>query len=470
MAEYGTVGYPGEVKNRHKQLQELDKDDLIAGYILLEGRVRTLEKQVRDLRQLLGADLPPKTPENSSIPSGQSRKANKVAKIKAKRGPKAGHAGKSRKRSEPDEIIECRVRVCLDCGHDLSALPQHEVGRHQVTEIPPIRPIIREVVRYGRYCPGCGAYHRASAPVGFESGRVFGPQLERLVVYLHHAHPLSYQRVQHSLYEVCGIKLSQGAVVNLVKRSAPELKKAAKMIHEQVKRASVIGSDETTARVGGQTQWQWVFQTPQWVYTLIHPRRNGDVLRDTMGEAQPDVWVSDLAGAQLQHPAQQFQVCLAHQVRDLQYSIDGYRCAWAYHLQSLMYRAMRLGKHRNTLPEKVYAKQAANIEDLMDAALQSYPNHENSQRLWRRYNKHRQNLFVFLYRDHVPPTNNASEQALRNSVIYRKVSGGFRTEWGASLYTDVISILESARRQGLNLFEALASLLAGQPTFSPIGE
>ena len=189
-----------------------------------------------------------------------------------------------------------------------------------------------------------------------------------------------------------------------------------------------------------------------------------------MNNYQPQVWVTDLAAAQLKHPAQQFQVCLAHQVRDLQYAMDAHRCAWAQRLQALFYRAMRLGKHRNTLPAEVYSLQVAEIEGLLDDCLNIYPNPVDSQRLWRRYRKHRDSLLLFLHRDDVPPTNNASEQALRNSVIYRKVSGGFRTAWGAALYANVISILETARRQQLDPFATLASALAGQPTFSPTGE
>jgi len=72
---------------------------------------------------------------------------------------------------------------------------------------------------------------------------------------------------------------------------------------------------------------------------------------------------------------------------------------------------------------------------------------------------------VFLHRADVPPTNNASEQALRNSVIYRKVTGGFRTHWGADLYADMISILETARRQRRTILDVLSLVLARQPTF-----
>lgn len=88
----------------------------------------------------------------------------------------------------------------------------------------------------------------------------------------------------------------------------------------------------------------------------------------------------------------------------------------------------------------------------------------------KRYGKHQASLFVFLHRDDVPPTNNASEQALRNSVIYRKVTGGFRTPAGAKLYADLISVLETARRQQLPLFATLAAVLAGQNVFNPLAE
>ncbi|MDQ7037297.1 MAG: hypothetical protein Q9P01_21385 [Anaerolineae bacterium] len=62
-----------------------------------------------------------------------------------------------------------------------------------------------------------------------------------------------------------------------------------------------------------------------------------------------------------------------------------------------------------------------------------------------------------------------SEQALRNSVIYRKVTG-FRSDWGAELYANLISILETARRQGQSIFETLKMIFAPQPDFSWIAE
>ena len=46
----------------------------------------------------------------------------------------------------------------------------------------------------------------------------------------------------------------------------------------------------------------------------------------------------------------------------------------------------------------------------------------------------RDKLLVFLTRRDVEATNNESERALRPSVIFRRVTNGFRSEWGAKVY------------------------------------
>jgi transposase len=305
---------------------------------------------------------------------------------------------------------------------------------------------------------------------GFENGRVFGRNLEQWVVYLHYAHPLSQQRVQTILSEGFNIQVSIGAVDHILQRAQSSLKAAAAAIHKKIKTASVIGSDETPTRLGGVTWWQWVFQTPAWVYHVMSPSRSAQVITDVLGSAQPEVWVSDLLSSQLCHPAKAHQVCLAHQVRDLQYAIDSHQCAWAQAVQDLFYRAMALGKQRQTRSEQDYQQAVVQLEAELTHHLTCYPTTEDSQGLWRRYRKHRHSLLLFLYRPDVPPTNNASEQALRNSVIYRKVTGGFRSTWGAELYANLLSVLETARRQGWSIFHTLASLLTPCPSFSWIGE
>lgn len=449
------------------ELEQLDKEALIELVKLLLGRITTLERQVeRSQGKAKPEKEVNKTPENSSMPPSQGQKANRAEKAKAKRGPQFGHVGKSLKRAEPDEIIECRLEACTACGTSLEAAKHWLIGSHQVIDIPAIKPIVTEARRYRVICPCCKKRQTAEYIEGFEKGRKFGRNLESLVLYLHCAHPLSYERVQRVLKDMCQLDISLGAVQNQVKRAEAAVKQAAEAIREQVKQAAVIGSDETTARVDGVSWWQWVFQTPQWVYNVIEPSRSAQVIATVMADAQPQVWVSDLFSSQLLNPATRYQICLAHQVRDLQYAIDAHQCQWAEDVQNLLQHSMKLNQARSKGEDLVFHNKVKDCESKLDKLLEVYPGNVDSERLRHRFVKHRQAILLFLHRDDVPPTNNASEQALRNSVIYRKVTGGFRSDWGAQFYANVISILETARRQGRDIFQTLVAVLRGQAVFA----
>lgn len=430
-------------------LKQLNNDELVDIILALQAKVQELEACL---------NRPPKTPRNSSTPPSQGRKAKRRKKPQAKRGPKAGHPGTSRTKSEPDITVELRVEQCAGCGADLREVPQKVIGSSQVIELPPVRPVVIEARRCAVDCPTCGQRQSADYPAGLEPERVFGPRLEASAHYLHLAHPLSYVRTQDIVRDLFGLDISLGALVNVVKRASGTFHEAAQAILNDIRTSGVIGSDETGARIDGQTAWLWTLQTPTSAYYTIEPTRGAVVLETLMGDTVPMVWVSDLAKAQLKQPAILRQICLAHQTRDLQYAIDVHRCVWAYRFQALLFRAQRLGKQRDIMPPHEYGRQVVAVERACDALLDQVPRSPDSQNLRRRFWLHRDHLFTFLVIPNVPSTNNASEQALRNSVIYRKVTGGFRSDWGAAAYANVISVIETARRRGQNLLDTLLSL------------
>ena len=89
-------------------------------------------------------------------------------------------------------------------------------------------------------------------------------------------------------------------------------------------------------------------------------------------------------------------------------------------------------------------------------------------RLHKRYQKIKDHLFLFLDDASIPPTNNSSEQALRMSVIFRKVTNCFRSEWGRDLFAHVRSVVNTGMRQGLSVFQAIEDSLSSQPAlFDP---
>ena len=128
-------------------------------------------------------------------------------------------------------------------------------------------------------------------------------------------------------------------------------------------------------------------------------------------------------------------------------------------------RAVRLHREREQVTPRTFARRRTRIERATDRLVfdrYAAPKTE-AARLQRRYRTDRDSLYVFLHRDDVEPTNNSSERDLRPSVIHRKVSGGFRSAWGAEASAIRTSILTTARKRGQNLLDAFRAVAGPSP-------
>jgi transposase len=168
---------------------------------------------------------------------------------------------------------------------------------------------------------------------------------------------------------------------------------------------------------------------------------------------------------QLKAPAESFQSCLAHQLKDLQQLIE--LCpglVWAVQMQKLFRSAIHLWNQFENLTLDGFVRQAMLMEKRLDQLLEKQLIGKDARRLQRRFIKHRNRLLIFLHYPGVEPTNNARERALRPSVIYRKVTSDFRSEWGVHTYAAFRTIGSTARQRGERFFDELVKLFG--PTFS----
>ena len=444
------------------KLHDLSRDELIAVILLLMERVSQLEAEVA-----ASTPKPPTSSRNSSQPPSRDWKADtpmgQRPRQKKKPGAQPGHLKAERPLVEkPDQVIEARVITCTGCGTDLQAVVPDSVVRRQVTELPVLKPVVIETQQHEVCCPVCHLRQRGVLPPGLEAERWLGPRLEALVTYLHQVHHVGFERLQAVLQDVFGVTLSTGGEVAVVERAGMAAGSQAAAIGDQVRASAVIQSDETSSRVNGRNHWEWVFVSAAGVYHLIRPSRGQDVLDDFMGAQCAEVWLSDCWKPQLNAPAQQHQLCLPHQIRALQGLMDRRRhLRWAREMQALFRAAIHLGHRRDALTPPGFRRQVTLLERRLDRLLaRSFTGLGTN--LLDRYRTYRAHLFVFLHRTDVPADNNACERALRPSVIHRKVMGSFRSEWGAQAYAALATVLDTAKRAGLNLFQKLVSLM-GQP-------
>jgi len=124
-------------------------------------------------------------------------------------------------------------------------------------------------------------------------------------------------------------------------------------------------------------------------------------------------------------------------------------------MKRLLLRAFVLRRRWSDLAQSTRYQYRGRLYRDLDNILASLPNQEDGLRLQKRYRELRENLFLFLDDPTIPPTNNSSEQALRWSVIFRKVTNGFRSDWGRDLFASVRSIVNTGKRRGLSAFESI---------------
>jgi transposase len=281
---------------------------------------------------------------------------------------------------------------------------------------------------------------------------------------------MSYERTQAAMLNLHGVELSQGGIDQMMQGAGQAALTEVATIQATVRQSAVVNSDETGARVDGHPWWHWVFCTLTAVLHVIQASRASGVIEQVMGEVEVEVWGSDCLPAQLKAKAKRHQLCLAHQLRNLQAVVERYPTLWwATAMQTLFRAAIHLHHQRAELPPDQFQHQVAQLEHLCDWLLKRALSPPEAVKLQRRYLKHRQSLFVFLERTDVPPTNNVSERALRPAVIHRKVTGGFRSQWGTNTYAALASVIDTAALKGVSAFAAIQPLM-GTPALPLPGE
>src|SRR5438876_1981824 len=389
------------------ELAKLSNEELIALVLAQAAQIEELTRRIAELEAKLGR--PPKTPDNSTIPPSQARKPSRAERRAAKK--RKGRPGVFRALApNPDRIIESVAERCPHCEHTLTAADQSGFHAYDHVELPPIRPVSTRIHRHRGVCPSCRRGFSAPPPAGMPLGSPFGADLTALILHLHVTQAIGFERLVRLLDEVFGIRISEGAIANMLARAGAPLTAAAETTAAEVRSSKVVASDEPSARGDGKHGWQWVLLSSTAVHHLIADSRGAVVLSDCLGETKPDVWVADRYAAQAGHGNER-QLCLAHLLRDAQYAMDAGDTGFAPGFQKLLRRATAIGQRRSQLTDTTLAQCRADLDRRLDRLLAIRPTADAGRKLARAIRQCRGDLFVFITRRDVPAPNNDCDRA-----------------------------------------------------------
>jgi transposase len=440
----------------------------------LESRVAALEATVQQLReQVQQTSRTSSRPPSSDPPQALGQRPRHVPTGR-RPGGQPGHEGQARALvpvEEVDVVVPVKPARCHHCQHTLQG-EDLQPQRHQVTELPPIKPVVTEYQLHRLVCPACGAVSRAELPAGVPTGG-FGPRVQATTALCTGAYHLSKRMTQNVLGDLFGVQLSVGTVANLEQATGQALAEPVAEARTYVQVQPTAYLDETGWREGTQRAWLWTAVTTWVTVFVVRRSRSGRVARELLGEGFWGWLVTDRWSAYTWYPSWRRQLCWAHLLRDIEAMMArGGRSQEIGEALRAQARQMFHWWHRvrdGTLAHPTFARYMwpvrREVERLLDAGQRcGVPKTEGT---CREILKLRQALWTFVRHAGVEPTNNAAERAIRPGVLWRKGSFGTQSAEGSRFVEAMMTVVATLKQQHRHVLDyvtaACEAALCGQP-------
>ena len=436
----------------------------------------SLLKYVKDLHNNSVQEKAPKNSNNSSIsPSSEivpQKKKNQSLREKSDKdvGGQKGREGVTlSRRLIVDEIValEYNLRSCKKCDFDLDATVAKLKERRQVLDIKlsSIETKITEFQSYSKVCPKCGYNNHDNRGFSVSPNISYGSSIIAIVSYLSVSQYMSNIRVVELMKNLFNIKISEGSITGLLAKASSLSQTQIDKITDSLKNASIVGIDETGCKVNGSKHWHWTFQNDKNTLIVADKSRGTIVITKTFSSGFPNACiVHDNYSSYSKLNAQSEQLCLAHKMRDLNYTIDCDNTLLAKKIKILLKEAMKDDKEDLTSLQRVKLKEEYDKSLSYLLSMPTIDKSETSKQI-KSFIKAKDKIFTFLLDKNIPPDNNGSERAIRNIKVKQKVSGQFKSLNGAKNYANIRSIIDTSRKRGLNEFHSLVSICGGNSLF-----
>ena len=407
---------------------------------------------------------------NSSKPSSMSPNHatihNSREKTGRRPGGQPGHIHHGRKRQKPTQTYEIQVPdKYLD---DPDYQPTGRIIRKQMIKVS----VNTEVIEYWTYefrNKVTGQREHADFPPGYVDDVNYDGTVKAFAYLLNNDLFTSIDKTRVFLRDISKrkIDISTGFICNLSKQFSECTQEEREQIFEELMTEKVLHSDFTFGRTGGK-QSAVIISTSSKGKVLYQGRvRKGDEgVKGSPVEHYSGTLVSDHEAALIKH-GERHQECLGHVKRYAKAEAENEpENTWGTKLDTWISDSVGYW-HEVDSGIKEYDKAVADkyIEQFMDilqTAKEEYENEPPSKYYRDGYNTYKrmeekpEDYVLFLRDPKVPPTNNVAERAARKYKRKAHQVMSFRSQEGSNRFCDGLTIIETIKVQGENLFEGVA--------------
>jgi transposase len=434
--------------------------------------IRALLAKIQELQDRLN-----QSPRNSSSPPStehpHAKSPRSKSRVTRRRGGQPGHPRHQRPLLPPEQcadVIPLKPETCRRCGRELSGDDATPL-RHQVWELPEIKPQVIEYQRHRLACACCGETTCALLPPGVPTGQS-GPRLVAfaglLMAYFRQSKRRTALFLESLLNQPCCPALTLKMQAQVTAALRPAYEELAGALPSQ----QHLGIDESPTKEAAAKAWLWTFVAGLFTVFAVRGTRAATVLTELLTERFAGVVICDRA--KMYWARGRLQWCWAHLARDFQALADSEDGVVRRLGRDLLRPTRELFRQWSRCRDGTIIRAELKgslepvrrvVEGLLLRGL--FSGHPRLVGMCRELYEHRQWLWTFLEQE-VEPTNNASERALRHAVIWRKLSFGTQSAGGSRFVETMLTVIETCRQQSRDVFAhvtaAVQAHFAGQPT------
>jgi len=421
----------------------------------LEEELALVKFELEELRQKRYKSKKRKPPHDNEPP----------AALPAKKGGLFGHIGWFRKKPKNiHRTEEVKLYRCPECGSDDIKEYENKIEEHTQEDI--ILPrcettLFRKQLYYCKRCQKvvCGKGNNELP------GSYVGPTAKAVAVFLKYGIKISDRDIALLFEKMFNLKVAPSSIVGFRDQLKNEALPAYEALKESLKQGRFIHADETGWRIDGDNAWLWKFSNKKICLTHTDLSRGQKVVEDMLGKEYKGTLISDFLSAYNKIAAKAKQKCLVHILRDLKKVIkywrdDGEVIRYCKRLKNIFEDGIVLHNEYcdKKWGKKYYLRRRLIVRRLDDFSFPN-PNKRIIQRFVKRLNRHKNEVFTFLYEKGIDFHNNHAEQQIRPDVIFRKITFGNRSLKGAKVHDVLMSVLQTARLNGLDPIDTLQKIL-----------
>ena len=456
--------------------ENLSREQLVEIIERLERRIAALEAENADLKRRLAA---------ASKDSSTSSKPPSSDIVKPPRPP--GHAGNGRIGGQPGHPRHQRPpfdanRIDRICLHEL---PPSEVRRrrlrpldswHVLQQVELVeKPYVVTEHRARRYLTPAGRIVLASLAPEIRRAGLLGPNLTALVGWLKACGHVSYRRIGEFFGDVLNLPISGGHLAACCTGKLSEaLKPAYEELASALRQEAVLGSDETGHRHRGKGYWTWCLRAARFTVFRLDATRAARVLVDLLGEDFDGILTVDYYSANRAFARRgevRTQYCWSHLLRDVSFLRQLGRpplARWADQLLAIARGLFRAWHRRTGTDPPRWRRQMERWKRAFLEKVRRPPQEADALNISRRFDRPgAPAYFRFLDTPGVEPTNNATERAIRQPVLDRRITQGTRSVRGLRWCERAWTAAATCTQQGRSTFRFFRDALLAYLTHCP---